>query len=129
MGPGDVLGVPLLAHGKLNGVMWIGATPDQVLGQRKAGLWGGIANQAAIAIESAQLAIAQREEAWVNLALLQVAEAIGPLTDLDEISSVVARLAALFVGVDVCAVFLVDKERDVLTGRQAYGLAPEHIDH
>jgi sigma-B regulation protein RsbU (phosphoserine phosphatase) len=127
MGPGDVLGLPLLAHGELNGVMWIGATPDQMLSQRKAGLLGGIANQAAMAIESAQLAVAQREEAWVNLALLQVSDAIGPLTDLDEISSVVARLAALFVGVDLCAVFLVDKERDVLAGRQAYGLSSDRL--
>jgi serine phosphatase RsbU (regulator of sigma subunit)/putative methionine-R-sulfoxide reductase with GAF domain len=125
MGPGDVLGLPLLAHGELNGVMWIGATPDLVLGQRKAALLGGIANQAAMAIESAQLAVAQREEAWVNLALLQVAEAIGPLTDLDEISSAVARLVALFVGVDLCAVFLANTERDVLIGRQAYGLTAE----
>jgi sigma-B regulation protein RsbU (phosphoserine phosphatase) len=129
MGPGDVLGLPMLAHGELNGVMWIGATPDQVLSQRKAALLGGIANQAAIAVESAQLATAQREEAWVNLALLQVSEAIGPLTDLDEIGSVIARLAALFVGVDLCAVFLLDKERDLLLGHQAYGLAPDHVDH
>jgi serine phosphatase RsbU (regulator of sigma subunit)/putative methionine-R-sulfoxide reductase with GAF domain len=128
MGPGDVLGLPLLAHGELNGIMWIGATPDQMLSQRKAALLGGIANQAAMAIESAQLAIAQREEAWVNLALLQVSDAIGPLTDLDEISSVVARLVALFVGVDTCAVFLTDKERDVLLGRQAYGLASDHAE-
>ena len=127
MGPGDVLGLPLLAHGELNGVMWIGASPDQALSQRKAALLGGIANQAAMAIESAQLAIAQREEAWVNLALLQVAEAIGPLTDLDEISSVVARLAALFVGVDLCAIFLAEKERSLLVGRQAYGLPPDRL--
>lgn len=128
MGPGDVLGLPLLAHGELNGVMWIGATPDQVLTQRKAALLGGIANQAAMAIESAQLAVAQREEAWVNLALLQVSESIGPLTDLDEISSVVVRLVALFVGVDFCAMFLVDKERDLLAGRQAYGLPSDQFD-
>ena len=127
MGPGDVLGLPLLAHGELNGVMWIGASPDQALSQRKAALLGGIANQAAMAIESAQLAIAQREEAWVNLALLQVSEAIGPLTDLDEISSVVARLAALFVGVDLCAIFLTEKERSLLVGRQAYGLPPDRL--
>ncbi|HSD82566.1 MAG TPA: SpoIIE family protein phosphatase, partial [Anaerolineae bacterium] len=127
MGPGDVLGLPLLAHGELNGVMWIGATPDQMLSQRKAALLGGIANQAAMAIESAQLTIAQREEAWVNLALLQVSEAIGPLTDLNEISSVIARLAALFVGVDVCAVFLVEKHRTLLLGCQAYGLSSEQL--
>ncbi|CAG0936766.1 Phosphoserine phosphatase RsbU [Thermoflexales bacterium] len=127
LGPGDVLGLPLLAHGELNGVMWIGATPDQILSQRKAALLGGIANQAAMAIESAQLAIAQREEAWVNLALLQVSEAIGPLTDLDEISSVIVRLAALFVGVDLCAIFLADKERALLIGRQVYGLPADQL--
>ncbi len=125
LGPGEVLGLPLLAHGELNGVLWIGATPNQIISQRKAGLLGGIANQAAMAIESAQLTIAQREEAWVNLALLQVAEAISPLTDLEEIVSSVVRLTALFVGVDACAIFLVDKDRDMLLGRQSFGLSPE----
>jgi sigma-B regulation protein RsbU (phosphoserine phosphatase) len=124
-GPGDVLGLPLLAHGELNGVMWIGATPDQVLTRRKAGLLGGIANQAAMAIESAQLAIAQREEAWVSTALLQVAEAIGPLTDLDEIVSTIVRLTPLFVGVDVCALFLTEADRPTLAGSQAHGLPPD----
>lgn len=62
-GPGDVLGLPLLAHGELIGTLWIGASPDQLLSRRKAALIGGIANQAAMAIESAQSAIAQREGA------------------------------------------------------------------
>ncbi len=124
-GPGDVLGLPMLAHGELNGVMWIGATPDQILTRRKAALLGGIANQAAIAIESAQLAVAQREEAWVSTALLQVAEAIGPLTDLAEIVGAIVRLTPLFVGVDVCALFLAEKDQPVLIASQAHGLAPD----
>jgi serine phosphatase RsbU (regulator of sigma subunit) len=117
----------MLAHGELNGVMWIGATPDQILTRRKAGLLGGIANQAAMAIESAQLAIAQREEAWVSTALLQVSEAIGPLTDLDEIVSTIVRLTPLFVGVDVCALFLAEKDRPILVASQAHGLPPDLI--
>ena len=121
-GPGDVLGLPLLAHGELNGIMWIGATPAQMLNRRKAGLLGGIANQAAMAIESAQLAAAQREEAWVSTALLQVAEALGSLTDLNEIVETVVRLTALLVGVEVCAAFLCDKEQRALYGSHAYGL-------
>jgi serine phosphatase RsbU (regulator of sigma subunit)/putative methionine-R-sulfoxide reductase with GAF domain len=127
-GPGDLLGLPLLAHNELNGVMWIGTAPDQVMSHRKAGLLGGIANQAAMAIESAQLTIAQREEAWVSTALLQVAETISALTDTDEIVTAIVRLTSIFVGVDLCAVFLVDSTRGWLLPRQAYGLPAAIID-
>ena len=121
-GPGDVLGLPVMAHGELSGVMWIGATPDQILNRRKAALIGGIANQAAMAIESAQLALAQREEAWVSTALLQVAEAVGSQTDLNDILSTIVRLTPLLVGVEMCAVFLWDADRQAFVGSEAYGL-------
>jgi sigma-B regulation protein RsbU (phosphoserine phosphatase) len=126
-GPGDVLGLPLLAHGELTGVMWIGASSDQMLSRRKAALVGGIANQAAIAIEGARLAIAQREEAWVSTALLQVAEAVGSQTDLDEILSTVVRLTPLLVGVEMCAVLSCDDEHGVFVGSQSFGLAHEAL--
>jgi phosphoserine phosphatase RsbU/P len=122
-GPGDVLGLPLLAHGELMGVMLIGAAPDQLLSHRKAALIGGIANQAAMAIESAQLAVAQREEAWVSTALLQVAEAVGSQTDLDEILSTIVRLTPLLIGVERCAVLLCDRARRSYVGGQAFGLS------
>ena len=60
------------------------------------------------------------------MALLQVAEAIGPLTDLDEIVSTIVRLTPLFVGVDVCAhVPGGQRTRSADWGSQAYGLSPE----
>lgn len=124
-GPGDVLGLPIMARGELIGVMWIGASPDQILSGRKAALIGGIANQAAMAIESAQLAVAQREEAWVSTALLQVAESTGSLTDLNEILGTITRLAPLLVGVEICAIFLWDADRRAFVGSQAYGLPHE----
>ncbi|MBI5566635.1 MAG: SpoIIE family protein phosphatase, partial [Chloroflexi bacterium] len=122
-GPGDVLGLPLLAHGELIGTMWIGASPDQLLSRRKAALIGGIANQAAMAIESAQLGIAQREEAWVSTALLQVAEAVGSQTDLDEILGTIVRLTPLLMGVERCLVLLCDHERRTYIPGQAFGLS------
>lgn len=124
-GPGDVLGLPLLAHGELSGVMWIGASADQPFSRRKAALVGGIANQAAMAIESAQLAVAQREEAWVSTALLQVAEALGSLTTLDEITSTIVRLTPLLVGVEVCVLFLSDATRSAYLVSQSFGLSPD----
>ncbi len=122
-GPGDVLGLPLLAHGELIGTLWIGASPDQLLSRRKAALIGGIANQAAMAIESAQLAIAQREEAWVSTALLQVAEAVGSQTDLAEILGTIVRLTPLLIGVERCLVLLCDHDRRYYIAGQAFGLS------
>ncbi len=122
-GPGDVLGLPLLAHGELTGTLWIGASPDQLLNRRKAALIGGIANQAAMAIESAQLAIAQREEAWVSTALLQVAEAVGSQTDLDEILGTIVRLTPLFIGVERCVLLMSDHDRHAYVGGQSFGLS------
>ena len=122
-GPGDVLGLPLLARGELMGVMWIGASPDQLLSRRKAALIGGIANQAAMAIESALLSNAQREEAWVSTALLQVAEAVGSQTDLAEILGTIVRLTPLLIGVERCAVLCCDRDRRHYVGGQAFGLS------
>ncbi len=122
-GPGDVLGLPLLAHGELTGTLWIGASPDQLLNRRKAALIGGIANQAAMAIESAQLAIAQREEAWVSTALLQVAEAVGSQTDLDEILGTIVRLTPLLIGVERCVLLMSDHDRHTYVGGQSFGLS------
>lgn len=122
-GPGDVLGLPLLAHGELIGTLWIGASPDQLLSRRKAALIGGIANQAAMAIESAQLGIAQREEAWVSTALLQVAEAVGSQTDLNEILGTIVRLTPLLMGVECCLVLLCDHDRRTYIAGQAFGLS------
>jgi serine phosphatase RsbU (regulator of sigma subunit) len=78
-----------------------------------------------MAIESAQLAAAQREEAWVSTALLQVAEALGSLTDLNEILETAVRLTALLVGVEVCAAFLYDKDQHTLSGSHTYGLSTQ----
>ncbi len=69
------------------------------------------AGQAAIAIANAQLYMAQREEAWISTALLQVAEATGRANNLDEVLSTVARITPLLVGVEWCAVFLHENDK------------------
>lgn len=66
------------------------------------------ANQAAVAIINAQLYMAQKEEAWVSTALLQVAEATGQAATPDEVLQTVARITPLLAGVEWCAVFLRD---------------------
>ncbi len=52
------------------------------LSNHKIELVSGIANQAALAIEGAQLFAAQQEEQWVTTALLTVAELVNSTPDL-----------------------------------------------
>ena len=83
------------------------------------------ANQAAVAITNAQLYMAQREEAWVSTALLQVAEATARATDLDEVLSTVARITPLLVGVEWSAVLLADDPDTLPRGARSPGSIPE----
>jgi serine phosphatase RsbU (regulator of sigma subunit) len=126
-GPGMVLMLPLFARGEMSGVMLVGAPQGSELPARKATLVSGIANQAALAIESAQLMAAQREEAWVNMALLQVAEAVGSQTELTDIMTTIVRLTPLLVGVELCLIFLVDELHETFRAGQAYGLPRDRL--
>jgi len=83
------------------------------------------ASQAALAIENARLYAAQREEAWVSTALLQVAEAVSSLNTLDEILATIVRITPILAGVDRCAVLLWDDETEIFVPVQQYGL-PSH---
>lgn len=119
--------LPLVTHGQLAGVMLVGASEANTFNTRRAQMIGGIANQAALAIESSQLAAAQREEAWVNMALLQVAEAVGSQVELSEVLTTIVRLTPLLVGMDACMIFLWDDTPGVYLPGAAYGLPPDKL--
>jgi sigma-B regulation protein RsbU (phosphoserine phosphatase) len=119
----EVVILPLLAHGELVGVMMVDyAGKAHHFSERMIGMLTGIANQAAIVIQSARLVEAQREEAYVSMALLQVAEAVGRSTDLKETLETVARITPMLVGVESCALLLWDRATGALVPFQQYGL-------
>ncbi|WP_119066765.1 GAF domain-containing protein [Aggregatilinea lenta] len=119
--------LPLFAKGELMGLILIGQSDDtEPMTERKIELVSGIANQAALAIESAQLFAAQQEEAWVTTALLQVAEAVNTQIDADQSLDTIVRLTPLLVGVERCGVMKWDHENLCFVGGPAWGLSPEH---
>ena len=126
-GPGPLLALPLYARGERAGVMLVGSPEGSQLAKRKAALIAGIANQAALAIESSQLLASQREEAWVNMALLQVAEAVGSQTELRDILTTVVRLTPLLVGVEACLILLYDPASASFVAGDVYGIPRERL--
>jgi serine phosphatase RsbU (regulator of sigma subunit)/putative methionine-R-sulfoxide reductase with GAF domain len=103
--PGVVIFLPLLAKDQVEGALVVGQTPGEItFTAQRIRLIGGIANQAALAIESALLYQAQQEEAWVSTALLQVAEAVAG-QPLETGLETVARLTPLLIGVEKIAIY------------------------
>ena len=86
-------------------------------------LVNNVAKQSAQALESAYLRLAQQEEAWVNTALLQVAEAVNSLTDLNEILDTIVRLVPLLVGVDSVFILVWDEGRQLFQAGPSYGVS------
>ncbi|HEU5101688.1 MAG TPA: SpoIIE family protein phosphatase, partial [Roseiflexaceae bacterium] len=84
-----------------------------------------LADQIAVAIESARAFTAQREEAWTLNSLLQVAENIARASSLDELLPGIVRLPPLLLGCDRCYVLVWSRERGTFTPLAAYGLTPE----
>lgn len=81
-----------------------------------------MADQIAVAIESARAFTAQREEAWTLNALLQVAENISHTSSLQELATTVVRITPLMLGCERCYLLTWDAEQGTLTPRAAYGL-------
>jgi serine phosphatase RsbU (regulator of sigma subunit)/putative methionine-R-sulfoxide reductase with GAF domain len=119
----EMLLLPLLTQGELLGVMMVDyAGRAHHFSERMIDMLTGIANQAAMVIQSARLVQAQQEEAYVSMALLQVADAVNRSTELAEALSTVARITPMLAGVEACAIFLWDSAARTLVPYQQYGL-------
>ena len=113
---------PMVAKGRLQGTLVATSHGESVndLSVGREELQRSIAQQTAMAIDSIQVYLAQQEEAWVNTALLQVAEAVNQLTDLNEILNTIVRMLPILVGVKSSVILIWDEEG------QTYRTGPSH---
>ncbi len=119
----NLLVLPLIARGEALGAMIVDYVETSApFTARKIDMITGIANQAAVAIENAQLYAAQQEEVYVSTALLQVAEAVRSLTELDDILGTIVRIAPILIGVEQCAILICSINGFSLV--QSFGLEP-----
>lgn len=84
-----------------------------------------LADQVAVAIDSANAYSEQQEEAWTLNALLQVAENLGRAASVDELIATAVRLPPLLLGAERCYFLLWDAVAGVFTLGGAYGLRRE----
>lgn len=79
------------------------------------------ASYAAVAIENTRLYDQAQEQAYASAALLQVAQAVVSLSELDEILSTIVRIMPILVGVHRAILYLYDSEHDRFVPAQEYG--------
>ena len=123
---------PLLARGEVLGALLVDYSADmpnasnlealEHLFDERLAILQGIAHQTAVAVENIHLMKAQKEEAYVSVALLQVAQAVVSLNDLDEILGTIVRITPILVGVRRSLIYLWDNEHLVYRLAQSYGI-------
>lgn len=122
------IAVPLKVGEEIVGVLDVQSSEKDAFDDEDTFILLMLADQIAVALETARLYAAQQEEAWVLNALLQVAENISQSRDLDELTEVVVRLVPLLVGVEHCVIFLRDREGAIFRAVQGYGVPREGLD-
>lgn len=83
------------------------------------------ASYASVAIENTRLYDSAQEQAYASAALLQVAQAVVSLNDLDEILGSITRILPILVGVHRVALYRwnADHESFIASNTQAYGFS------
>ena len=78
---------------------------------------------AAVAIENARLYDTAQEQAYASAALLQVAQAVVSLNDLDEILGTIIRIMPILVGIERAALYQWDADDESFLPAEEYGLS------
>ena len=94
-------------------------------GHEARAIAGTFANYAAVAMENTRLFDAAQEQAYASAALLQVAQAVVSMNDLDEILSSIIRIMPILVGVKRVVLYRLDMEYQTLQASQEYGFSEE----
>ncbi len=96
---------------------------SQKLWDDKYQLLQAITNQTAGTIEYLQRLRSREEEAYISVALLQVAQAIVSMNKLEEILGAIVRITPILVGVKRCIIYLWNSLEKVFQPAQNYGFS------
>jgi phosphoserine phosphatase RsbU/P len=116
------IAAPLLVGGQPVGVLTLAHRTPGRYGHEAQAMTTTFASYAAVAIENARLYDSAQEQAYASAALLQVAQAVVSLNDLDEILGTIMRIMPILVGVERSVLFLWDSDKEAFSPYEEYGL-------
>ena len=125
---------PLISQDEILGAVLVdfadtafGKNSSQKLWDDKYTLIQGVTGQTAVAIENLQRLRSQEEEAYISIALLQVAQAIVSLNKLDDILASIVRITPILVGIKRCMIYLWENDAKVLRLAENYGFSKNEL--
>ncbi len=121
----SALAVPLRIGDQPFGVITLAHHSPGRYGSEARAVATTFASYAAVAIENTRLYDVAQEQAYASAALLQVAQAIVSLNDLDEILDTIIRIMPILVGVERAALYQFDPAAEKFLPSQQYGLNEE----
>lgn len=117
---------PLVSHSELLGLLVVafgepvaGVQMTQTAEEYRSSIITGISQQVAVTIENIHLLETRQAEAYVTAALLQIAQAVVTMNDLDEILESIAYSLPILVGIDNACILMTDPVEKNLVIRQA----------
>lgn len=125
----SVVGVPLKVREHVMGVMVIEGKAEQAFSKGEIKLMEIVADQAAIAVEKAQVHHEVQRIADKLSLVVQVGNAIGGTMDVDEILQLIVKTAADEIDAWACSLRLVDATGEVLIARASYGPGESALYH
>jgi serine phosphatase RsbU (regulator of sigma subunit)/putative methionine-R-sulfoxide reductase with GAF domain len=121
----SAIAAPLRVGDQPVGVLALSHSTPGRYGHEAQAMTTTFASYAAVAIENARLYDSAQEQAYASAALLQVAQAVVSLNDLDEILGTIIRIMPILVGVERCALYLWDPLKDTFYPYEEFGLSEE----
>ena len=119
------LAVPLRVGDQPYGVITLAHNTPGRYGHEAQTMTTTFASYAAVAIENARLYDTAQEQAYASAALLQVAQAVVSLNDLDEILGTIIRIMPILVGVERAALYRWNAEKEFFDPSQQYGFGED----
>ncbi|MCA2000746.1 MAG: GAF domain-containing protein [Chloroflexi bacterium] len=119
------IAAPLRVGDRPLGVLTLAHRTSGRYGHEAQAVTATFASYASVAIENARLYDAAQEQAYASAALLQVAQAVVSLSDLEEILASITRIMPILVGVQRVALYRWDAERGVFSVSNEYGFSEE----
>ncbi|HUG34718.1 MAG TPA: GAF domain-containing protein, partial [Anaerolineales bacterium] len=121
----SALAVPLRVGDQPFGVITLAHHTPGRYGSEAQTMATTFASYAAVTIENTRLYDIAQEQAYASAALLQVAQAIVSLNDLDEILGTIIRIMPILVGVERAALYQWDDSLARFIPSQGYGFSEE----
>jgi len=118
----SALAAPLRVGDQPYGVITLAHSTPGRYGHEAQAMTTTFASYAAVAIENTRLYDNAQEQAYASAALLQVAQAVVSLNDLDEILGTIIRILPILVGVERAALYQWDTAKEIFYPSEQYGL-------